>query len=253
MESIVLSRKLKTRISKSKKNDVIEFFENASADYSTWSKKYNMHFGLANSFKDIFRLEQMLDNTNEKVFEALELPEGNSQIADLGSGLGAVARYMCAKLEGIHVICSNVVQEQLRISKLLDNQFKFKSNIKYLMEDYRSLSIPSNSLDGAYAIESECYADGSNKKDFVKEAYRVLKPEANLVIANCMIKVKEKSLSPLVKRSYRKLCDHWAFDEMSNIDELQKCLHEEGFRDIKIQDYSNKVAFSALWIPLKIV
>jgi SAM-dependent methyltransferase len=121
-----------------------------------------------------------------------------------------------------------------------------------LNEDYRHLSISDNSMDGVYAVESECYAQGSAKIDLIREVHRILKPKAKFVVADCMIKVNASELPPFIRKSYNSLCNHWAFDEMSNIYDFKKGLEDTGFVDVKVEDYSMKVALSVMWVPLKI-
>src|SRR4051812_38009360 len=74
--------------------NVTTYYNIAGPDYESWSPGFNMHFGYCKNFTDIFFLEKMLFRMNDEVLDRLQLTaDKNLHIADLGCGVGTVARY----------------------------------------------------------------------------------------------------------------------------------------------------------------
>ena len=148
----------------SKKEQIISYYEGAGPDYFAWSKNYNMHFGYYEKGMNPFSLEPMLERLNSEVLQRLEI-EKNSQshIADFGCGLGASLRYCAkqypqAKLKGV-----TIVPWQVEQGNFLCSTSGLTDRLKIIESDYTHTPIASNSLDGVFAIESGCYADGDAK------------------------------------------------------------------------------------------
>jgi SAM-dependent methyltransferase len=56
--------------------------------------------------------------------------------------------------------------------------------VAHVEADYTRTGLPAAQADGAWAVESACYAEGTAKADFVREAARLLKPGARLVVVD---------------------------------------------------------------------
>ena len=237
----------------SKKDQIISYYEGAGPDYFAWSKNYNMHFGYYEKGMNPFSLEPMLERLNWEVLQRLDI-EKNSQshIADFGCGLGASLRYCAkqyplAKLKGV-----TIVPWQVEQGNFLCSTSGLTDRLKIIESDYTRTPIPSNSLDGVFAIESGCYANGGAKSDLLREIHRVLKPGGKFVMADGFLK-HGKPLTGLLKLSYDKLCSSWALTELGNIQQVEKYLCTLNFTELKVEDISLRMAPSVAHVPFTVV
>ena len=238
----------------SKKDQIISYYEEAGPDYFAWSKNYNMHFGYYEKGMNPFSLEPMLERLNWEVLQRLEI-EKNSQshIADFGCGLGASLRYCAkqypqAKLKGVTIVPWQVEQANY----IMFNFWLYAIDIEIIESDYTRTPIPSNSLDGVFAIESGCYANGDSKSDLLREIHRVLKPGGKFVMADGFLK-HGKPLNGLLKLSYDKLCSSWALTELGNIQQVEKYLNILNFTELKVEDISLRMAPSVAHVPFTVI
>jgi cyclopropane fatty-acyl-phospholipid synthase-like methyltransferase len=180
-----------------------------------------------------FNREAMLEQMNLEVAKALDLDvNGESMLIDLGCGMGSIARsvaryYSRSMIKGI-----TLVPSQVRIASELNANENLADRIEVLRGDYVRLAMADRSADGAWAVESACYAQGHDKDDLIREMARVLKTGGRFVVADCFIKCPEQQLNTIVRRCYRTACDDWALVEMPEVDAFVAALRRHGFQDI---------------------
>ncbi|MDY8134487.1 methyltransferase domain-containing protein [Aquimarina sp. 2201CG5-10] len=237
----------KIRFQKSNKEKVIEFYDEATEDYELWSKDFNMHFGYYIPFKtNLFKRDSMLNEMNQQVFDRLDIPKKNSLVADLGCGIGGAMRYGLRKYPLLHIIGVTLSSFQVKEgNKRLKNV-----NGLILEENYCNTSFKNDSVNGAYAIESLCHSGHS--KESLQEAYRILKPNSRLVIADAFLKKDADQLCLGSHYCYKELCKGWSLEGLGSIGTVKKSLEEIGFRNIRIEDVSFRVAPSVLHVPFAI-
>lgn len=230
------------------KIEMIDFYNEATADYEFWSKDFNMHFGYFHPFKtNPFKRDSMLTEMNHQVLSRLQLPHSNALLADLGCGMGGTMRYALKnhkKLYTFGVTLSNF--QVAHGNELLKN----KQGI-ILKENYTDTSFKSNNFDGAIAMESFCHSGHSLQA--LKEAYRILKPKGKLVIADAFLKKDADKLRLGGKFAYHKLCNHWSLEKLGTIHTVEKQLKTIGFANVKVEDVSFRVAPSVLHVPFAIL
>jgi len=84
------------------------------------------------------------------------------------------------------------------------------------------------------------------------EAYRILNPGGKLVIADAFLKKEENQLCPGSLYCYDQLCKGWSLEGLGSIHRVKKSLKSIGFKNVRIEDVSFRVAPSVLHVPFAI-
>ena len=245
MKSISISQVQEKEINKI---EMIDFYNEATEDYEFWSKDYNMHFGYYRPFKtNVFKRDSMLNEMNRQVMKRLQINSEKHRLVDLGCGMGATMRYALKQFKNLIAYGVTLSEFQLKQGNDL---LKGKNGI-ILKENYDNTSFQSNSFDSAVAIESFCHS-GHNKSS-LQEAFRVLKPNGKLVIADAFLKKEASQLCSGSHFAYQKLCSHWSLEKLESIRNYEKLLKEAGFKTVNIEDISFRVAPSVFHVPFAII
>jgi cyclopropane fatty-acyl-phospholipid synthase-like methyltransferase len=228
--------------------EMIDFYNEATEDYEFWSKDYNMHFGYFRPFKtNLFKRDSMLNEMNHQVVKRLKIDSNKHSLIDLGCGMGATMRHALKYFKNLIAYGVTLSEFQLKHGNEL---LKGKNGI-IIKENYNRTSFQSNSFDSAVAIESFCHS-GHCKKS-IHEAFRILKPQGKLVIADAFLKKEVPQLYFGSRLAYQKLCNHWSLEKLEQIDNYKNELYQVGFKHVKIEDISFRVAPSVFHIPFAIV
>jgi len=229
------------------KIEMIDFYNEASEDYEFWSHDYNMHFGYFIPFiTNPFRRDSMLNQMNSQVIKRLNIGAQKNRLVDLGCGMGGTMRYALKQYKNL--IAYGVTLSDFQVKQ--GNELLQGKNGIILKENYNTTSFQSNSFNSAVAIESFCHS-GHNENS-LKEAYRILKPEGKLVIADAFLKKDKTELCKGANYSYKRLCDHWSLEKLETPTFIRQKLQELGFTNIKIEDVSFRVAPSVFHVPFAI-
>ena len=250
MKQKVKQKEAKQDLTFTANKKIVSYFREAGPDYAYWSKKMNMHFGLWKFPMNIFNREAMLDQMNEEVRKCLDLKENtNYNIADLGCGLGTVARHIAGKHTKVQITGVTLVPWQVRKARQINRKQSLENRIHIWLENYHSLPFQENSIDRAYAVESMCYSNGFSKSQFLQEAARVLKPGGRLVIADGFLQQNFKDTSKLFQRVYRSSATNWAVNEFAEWNAFSKAAKDNHFKIAEVKNVSKNIALSALHVP----
>tara|TARA_B100000401_G_C52795522_1_gene715672 strand:+ start:885 stop:1784 length:900 start_codon:yes stop_codon:yes gene_type:complete len=239
--------KVKTEFQAESGNSIIDYYTEAGPDYEYWSKNFNMHFGYAAKKWDCLRRETMLQRMNQVVLESLELFSGNS-VLDMGCGLAATIRYGAKKYPQVNFKGVTITPWQVKKSEEMIQKLEIK-NASVILGDYNQLPVASGSIDAAFGLESLCHGAGTHKSKPLSEAYRVLKNGGRFTMIDGFLKKPENELSSITKKMHQLVCKNWALTSFANINDLVYAAKEIGFREIKVEEISWKVAPSAVHAP----
>ena len=229
--------------------DLIEYYTEAGPDFAAWSRNFNMHFGFWQWGLAPWRREPMLEQMNAEVLGRLALDPGRpSRVLDLGCGVGATARSAARRFPSMSVTGLTLVPWQVDQARRLTEDAGLAGRVSFIHADYRALPCPDGSLDGAYAIESACHAAGPAKSDFLREAARVLRPGGRLVVADAFLK-HGRPLHPLLRPCYEAVCRYWCVDGFAELAAFREEATRLGFRDLRVDDVSWRVAPSVAFVP----
>lgn len=227
--------------------EITHFYDEATEDYSFWSKDLNMHFGYFKLFRtNPFRRDSMLNELNRQVLIATSLPTEKAHMIDLGCGMGGTMRYFLKhhkQLKTVGVTLSDFQVEEG--NKLLKGKKGY-----ILKENFENTSLDSNSADGVVAMESLCHSGHSYRA--LKEGHRLLKEGGKLVITDAFLKTSPDKLCLGSSYSYKQLCKGWSLDGLGQIDRVVKDLKTMGFSKVEVKDISLRVAPSVFHVPFAI-
>lgn len=222
------------------------YYEEAGPDYAAWSRQFNMHFGFFRWGMNPFKREAMLEQMNLEVLDRLHLASGAS-LLDMGCGLGATLRCFAGRISPARLHGITLIPWQLEHGSRLNEKCPNGQNITLLLGDYEHTRQPSGSYDAVCAIESSCYGGGSSKSGFLREAHRLLRPGGRIVVADGFIG-PGKWRGPQ-QAIYRKLCECWVIETLSDVEQFARELTQIGFRDIVIERIQSRVTPSVLHVP----
>lgn len=239
------------------KLDILQYYEEAGPDYASWSPQFHMHFGYYRRGLRPWRLEPMLDEMTRQVVRRLDLAgtgqlEASSspplRLLDMGCGLGASLRLVARENFAFTVDGVTLVPSQAKTATELTAACGLQDRARIHRQTYTATHFPKATFDGAYAIESACHGEGLSKRLFVKEAARVLKPGARLVVADGFFRGKPPS-GPFLRWVTRVVSSNWAVDTFAEIGAFTQALEDAGFQEVTIEDVSWRIAPSVLHVP----
>lgn len=231
-----------------KEQSIEQFYDVATEDYKFWSSNYNMHFGYsAWGCMNPFKREGMLTNMNRKVFDLLSLKQRQaSTVIDLGCGMGGSMKYGLSRFPKLSMVGVTLSDFQVEFG----NRFIKKYPGLILKEDFNKLSMNDGCVDGAIAVESFCHS--GHKKQAFKEAFRILKPGASLVIADAFLKQNESDLKGSSQWVYKHMCKVWSLKGLKSINRVVDELKSIGFKQVEVENLFWRIAPSVLHVPFAI-
>lgn len=159
----------------------------------------------------------------EKLTELIDLAP-QSRILDVGCGMGASSFYLAKNYQST-VVGITLSKKQVAIAQQ-EAQEKNIKDVSFKIEDALALdSLEDNSFDLIWSLEScEQFYD---KKLFIQQAWRVLKPGGEFLLATWCSSHEEYQGSNAEK--YQKLCLAFDLPYMPTIDYYTKLLAEQNF------------------------
>jgi ubiquinone/menaquinone biosynthesis C-methylase UbiE len=221
--------------------------ENEAKDYydKLWSNPYRIrqlgrkllswHFGFYE--KGINNSNEAKINMMDYVGRLLDLDgESFARILDAGSGIGSTSIHLAKKYSKCIFHGITISHYELLLARKLQKKYKI-SNVRFQQGSYMKTSYLNNYFDRIFALESIIYAP--NKKEFVKEMYRILKPNGKIVIID--IFPKKNALNSLTfkindflynrKNSEKNLKNYYV-----DMDQFIEFLKSKNFVEIKIHN-----------------
>lgn len=118
--------------------------------------------------------EKNSQRISERGFYTLKMVEGKN-ILDIGCSTGSLSK--CLALSGKKVHGIDVLETAIEIAK----DFNYDPNIIYEVRDFLKQPFPENSFDCILFTETIEHVD--NPAQYLKEFYRILKPEGYLILS----------------------------------------------------------------------
>ena len=211
-------------------------------DFSRWEYNFllggSKHFGFYPDEKWIptKKAQQLMQDL---VAEKLNLRKG-MRVLDAGCGQGVTSTYLAQKhgcsIDGITVVPFEI-EEATRLAKKLE----VPERTHYALMDYSQLKFGNETFDAIYTQESLVHS--TNIQQTLKEFYRVLKRGGRIALFEYSMAENDK-FSPEELRTIEEMNYASAMHSFSVMRHgtLETLMRDEGFRDVKVENISYKVA-----------
>lgn len=186
----------------------------------------HVHHGLWESGHET--VQQAAEALSDRVGERLGFKAGDA-LVDIGCGYGGTARLFAAR--GAKVTGFSLSARQLAAAEPAPN-------VALHLRDWLENGLAGEAFDGAYAIESSEHI--ADKAAFFREAARVLKPGARLVV--CAWLASAEATPWQVRHLLRPICDEGRLPSMGTPAAYRGLAEAAGFTVERYEDVSAKVA-----------
>lgn len=190
-----------------------------------------LNFGYWNGASDPFAAQQKLCS----MVGDLAGLHSAKKLIDLGSGLGAPAKYWLSKYDPLEVVCVNINRQQLLESMSMDGGASRQIDSSVNATSV-TLPFPAGTADRIVALESAQHFRPLS--EFVKECRRVLVPGGILVLAIPVTSIPLRGISKLVKLGI--LSFTWSSEHYS-ADLVKATLLSHGFGIVELYNIGHEV------------
>ena len=242
-------------MTKFSKKDIERYYDLSEVHYRLhWNleKSRSLHYGYWDASTKNFH--EALLNINKIISQHANISE-HDVVLDAGCGVGGSAIWM-AKNTGCKATGISLSERQIFLATASAKKEGLEQKVNFLQKDYTATGFADNTFDVIWAIESTCYV--KDKAEFLKEAYRILKPNGRLVVVDIY---KKEDLTGKDADWMRRLANGWAIEEHTTKEKFEQQLSANGFNIRDIEDASNAImpsvkrlytAFFLGYIPTKL-
>lgn len=217
------------------KKDIVRYYDLSEIHYRVhWNmdKSRSLHYGYWDSSTKNFH--EALLNINKIIARHAHISKEDVAL-DAGCGVGGSAIWM-AKNIGCKVTGITLSERQVTLATASAKKENADNLVTFLQKDYTATGFADSSFDVIWAIESVCYV--KDKSEFLKEAYRILKPGGRLVVVDIF---KKANVEGKDAEWMRRLAHGWAIEEHTSKEKFEQQLTETGFTVKDIEDASDAI------------
>lgn len=222
------------------KADAEKHYDDCYRDYLfAWCNKENLalHYGYWD--KQTTSHHQALVNKNQVLYDIAEIKPAH-HVLDAGCGIGGSSIWM-AKKHGNQVTAITISQQQAHYAIQHSKRQGTSEKTSFEVSDFCATPFADASFDVIWGLESVCHA--LNKGDFLKEAFRLLKPGGKLVVCDGFVLRREFSDDEW--QDIVTCLNGWAVPNLCSRDGFTQLLEGNQFQDIGFKDITAETLPSA--------
>lgn len=217
-------------------NEIKTYYRDCVRDYEIvlqLKEAMALHYGYWD--KDTLTHRQALWNMNYQLARHAQIASSD-HVLDAGCGIGGTSFFLAENI-GCKVHGISITPEQVDRANAYREKNNLETRTEFSLRDYTNTGFPDNTFDVVIGIESVCYAEP--KTDFLKEAFRVLKPGGRVIIADFFVR---DTLNDQELDLVRKWEETWAIQNFIREEAFSRQALESGFarrlsRDISENTY----------------
>ena len=220
--------------------DTAKHYDDCYWDYRTaWFDNENLalHYGYWEP--GIKTHSQALLNKNRIMADIAGIRPG-LEVLDAGCGIGGSSIWL-AKHRGCRATGITVSQQQVGHARRNAERHGVSDKVRFEVADFLETPFPDESFDVVWAVESSCYA--VDKKDFFREAYRVLKKGGTLIA--CDGYATRRHFNAMEWQAVMDCLNGWAVPNLSTVEEFEEGMKTCGFSDVGITEATRETLPSA--------
>lgn len=217
---------------------IIDYYrdtENAYKDSWDLNNSLAIHYGYWDEKVNSFPAS--LTRMNEVMMEKAKI-QSHEKVLDAGCGVGGSSIFL-AKTLACYVTGITLSERQVQQAKINAQENEVEPFVDFQVMDFCRTSFDHESFDIVWGCESICYAD--NKEEFIREAFRLLRPGGRLILADGFVTDFENNQNPVIK----KWLEGWQVNYLESPARMQTFLQDTGFTDIAYQNISQLASRSS--------
>jgi tocopherol O-methyltransferase len=240
MVSLVPGQDYRSSPTETLNEDIVRYYNECYWDYRTsWLDARNLaiHYGYWE--QGIRNHGAALTNMNRVLADFAGI-EADAHVLDAGCGIGGSSLWL-AEQRGARVTGITLSASQVALARSSAAQRGMIERVDFQVADFCATPFPDQSFDVVWGIESICHA--LDKRAFIAEAVRLLKPGGRLVCADGYANKREFTEPEWA--CVRTCLDGWQIPNLATPDEFRGYLEEAGFRRIDFRDGTPNIMPSA--------